>query len=246
MRITDIPIGDVFTVILAVIVAATAMTTIAPQILALTKASSSADELFKTIDRRSEIDPLSEDGKIPAVCKGVIKINDISFAYPARPDITVLENLTISAPAGKTTALVGASGSGKSTIVGLIERWYDQASGTISLDGTEIRELNLTWLRTKIRLVQQEPVLFSGTVYENVAFGLLGTDKANLPESVQRELVKKACKDAYAEEFIERLPKAGSFAFRTMQKRVMLTSRRAMTHSLVSVLQTFQAVKSNE
>jgi ATP-binding cassette subfamily B (MDR/TAP) protein 1 len=199
--------GDVFTVILAVIVAATAMTTVAPQILALTKASSSADELFKTIDRKSEIDSLSEDGKVPAICKGVIEIKNISFAYPARSDITVLNNLTISAPAGKTTALVGASGSGKSTIIGLIERWYDQASGLITLDGIDIRELNLRWLRTKVRLVQQEPVLFSGTVYENVAFGLVGTEKANLPESEQRELVQKACKDAYADEFIERLPK---------------------------------------
>ncbi|ENI01981.1 hypothetical protein COCC4DRAFT_202734 [Bipolaris maydis ATCC 48331] len=199
--------GDVFTVILAVIVAATAMTTISPQIMALTKASSSADELFKTIDRKSPIDPLSEEGKIPDVCNGFIEIKDVSFAYPARPDITVLKNLTVSAPAGKTTALVGASGSGKSTIVGLIERWYDQASGVIYLDGTDIRELNLTWLRTNIRLVQQEPVLFSGTIYENVAFGLVGTEKANLPHDEQRALVEKACKDAYAEEFIKRLPK---------------------------------------
>jgi ATP-binding cassette subfamily B (MDR/TAP) protein 1 len=206
----------VFTVILAVIVAATAMTTIAPQIVSLTKASSSADELFKTIDRKSDIDPLSDEGKVPSTCKGVVEIRDVSFAYPARPDITVLKSLTLSAPAGKTTALVGASGSGKSTIIGLIERWYDQASGTIYLDGTDIRELNLTWLRTNIRLVQQEPVLFSGTVYENVAFGLFGTDKANLPESEQRALVEIACKNAYAEEFIERLPKVSHTACQAM------------------------------
>lgn len=112
--------GDVFTVILAVIVAATAMTSIAPQILTLTKASSSAEELFKTIDRKSEIDPLSEEGKVPSACKGVIEIENVIFAYPARPDITVLKGLTLSAPANKTTALVGASGSGKSTIIGLL------------------------------------------------------------------------------------------------------------------------------
>jgi ATP-binding cassette subfamily B (MDR/TAP) protein 1 len=239
------PIGDVFTVILAVIVAATAMTTIAPQILALTKASSSADELFKTIDRKSEIDPLSEDGKIPDVCKGVIEIKDISFAYPARPDIVVLKNFTLSAPAGKTTALVGASGSGKSTIIGLIERWYDQASGVIYLDGTDIRDFNLTWLRTNIRLVQQEPVLFSGTIYENVAFGLLGTEKANLPQSEQRKLVEKACKDAYAEEFIERLPRASFTYFRSIHHIAPLTAHRDMIHSLASVLQIFRGVKNN-
>ncbi|EOA86237.1 uncharacterized protein SETTUDRAFT_28633 [Exserohilum turcica Et28A] len=180
--------GSVFTVIMAVIVAATAMTAIAPQVIALTKASASAEELFKTIDRKSEIDPLSEEGKIPSECKGVIEIKDVSFAYPARPDTTVLNGLALLAPAGKTTALVGASGSGKSTIIGLMERWYDQAHGTIYLDGTDIRQLNLTWLRTTIRLVQQEPVLFSGTVYDNIAFGLFGTDKANLPQSEQRAL----------------------------------------------------------
>ncbi|KAI4694089.1 uncharacterized protein J4E84_002669 [Alternaria hordeiaustralica] len=228
--------GDVFTVILAVIVAATAMTTIAPQIISLTKASSSADELFKTIDRKSEIDPLSVDGKVPSVCQGVVEIRDVSFTYPARPDITVLKSLTLSAPAGKTTALVGASGSGKSTIIGLIERWYDQASGAIYLDGTEIRELNLTWLRTNIRLVQQEPVLFSGTVYENVAFGLFGTDKANLPESEQRALVEKACKNAYAEEFIERLPKGydTQLGERAMNLSGGQKQRLAIARSIVS------------
>lgn len=228
--------GDVFTVILAVIVAATAMTSIAPQILTLTKASSSAEELFKTIDRKSEIDPLSEEGKVPSACKGVIEIENVIFAYPARPDITVLKGLTLSAPANKTTALVGASGSGKSTIIGLLERWYDQPEGTISLDGIDIRELNLTWLRTNIRLVQQEPVLFSGTVYDNVAYGLLGTDKANLPENEQRALIEKACKDAYAEEFIERLPKGydTQLGERAMNLSGGQKQRLAIARSIVS------------
>ncbi|CBX99230.1 similar to multidrug resistance protein 1 [Plenodomus lingam JN3] len=198
--------GDVFVVILAVIVAATAMTTIAPQIVSLVKASSAADEMFTTIDRKSEIDPLSDHGIIPTTCRGRIDIENVVFSYPARPDITVLKGLTLTAPANKTTALVGASGSGKSTIVGLLERWYDQLSGTVSFDGTDIRELNLTWLRTNVRLVQQEPVLFSGTVYENIVYGLLGTEKATLPQQEQRALVEKACKDAYASEFIEQLP----------------------------------------
>jgi ATP-binding cassette subfamily B (MDR/TAP) protein 1 len=109
-----------FTVILAVIVAATAMTTIAPQIINLTKAASSAEEMFRTIDRKSEIDPMSEEGLVPSTCEGVIEIKDVAFAYPARPDIPVLKGLTLSAPAHKTTALVGASGSGKSTIIGLL------------------------------------------------------------------------------------------------------------------------------
>jgi ATP-binding cassette subfamily B (MDR/TAP) protein 1 len=186
------------------------MTTIAPQILTLTKASSAAEELFQTIDRVSEIDPLSQGGLIPVECIGEIQIKDVRFAYPARPDTVVLKGLTLSVPANKTTALVGASGSGKSTIIGLLERWYDQAEGTLYLDGVDTRELNLRWLRTNMRLVQQEPTLFSGTVFENVAFGLFGAEKSLLPEGEQRLLVEKACKAAYADEFIERLPKASS------------------------------------
>lgn len=199
--------GNVFTVILAVVLAATAMTTVAPQILTITKAASAAEELFKTIDRKSEIDPLSEGGHVPPTCTGHIEFECVDFAYPTRPDIAVLKAFSLSIPSKRTTALVGASGSGKSTIVGLLERWYDAGSGRILLDGTPIAELSLKWLRTNIRLVQQEPVLFSGSVYENVVCGLAGTDKAKLPEAEQRALVEKACIAAYADEFIDRLPK---------------------------------------
>lgn len=222
--------------ILAVIVAATAMTQIAPQILAFTKASSSAEEIFRTIDRQSEIDPLNEEGLTPSSCTGSIQIENVSFAYPARPDITVLKGLKLSAPANKTTALVGASGSGKSTIIGLVERWYDHPSGSIYLDGIDIRELNLHWLRTNVRLVQQEPVLFAGTVYDNVAYGLFGTPKANLPAAEQRALVEKACKDAYADEFIERLPKGydTQLGERAMNLSGGQKQRLAIARSIVS------------
>jgi len=140
------------------------MTQIAPQILTITKGASAAEELFKTIDRVSEIDPLSELGQIPSECIGDIHVQDVHFSYPMRPDTIVLRGLTLSVPAGKTTALVGASGSGKSTIIGLLERWYSQSSGYLYLDGVDISKLNLRWLRTNMRLVMQEPVLFSGYV----------------------------------------------------------------------------------
>ena len=110
-------------------------------------------------------------------------------------------------PAGKTTALVGSSGSGKSTIIGLLERWYDQTAGTILLDGIDIRQLNVTWLRTQVRLVQQEPVLFSGTIFDNVAFGLEETPYADVSYEEKLTLVKEACRDSYAHEFIEYLPR---------------------------------------
>ena len=112
--------GQVFTVIMAVIVAATAMSTIAPQLITLGKGASAAAELFKVIDRTSEIDSLSEGGHIPEKCIGRVDIEGVHFAYPTRSKVSVLNNFSLSVPANTTTALVGASGSGKSTIVGLL------------------------------------------------------------------------------------------------------------------------------
>ncbi|KAM5474845.1 putative ABC-type xenobiotic transporter [Microsporum ferrugineum] len=199
--------GDIVTVIFAVVVAATSLTHIAPQIITITKAAAAADELFRIIDKKSAIDSLSTAGLTPEACVGEVKLNDLEFAYPSRPDTQVLNGLDLNVPASKTTALVGASGSGKSTIVGLLERWYDQAAGTILLDSINIQELNIAWLRTQVRLVQQEPVLFSGTIFDNVAFGLVGTQQAEASHEQQLALVKEACKEAYAHDFIEILPK---------------------------------------
>ncbi|GAB7328849.1 hypothetical protein MBLNU13_g00727t2 [Cladosporium sp. NU13] len=184
----------------------TAMTTVIMQIFNITKAATAAIELFQTIDRPSHIDPMATDGLRPEQCTGNIELKDVVFSYPSRPDSQVLGGLSLSIPAGKTTALVGASGSGKSTCVALLERWYDQTAGSITLDGQDIRGLNLRYLRTKIRLVQQEPVLFSGTVFDNVAYGLLGTEHENASAEKKLQLVQDACKDAFAHEFVEQLP----------------------------------------
>ncbi|KAF1976608.1 multidrug resistance protein-like protein 1 [Bimuria novae-zelandiae CBS 107.79] len=228
--------GQVFTVILAVIVAATAMSTIAPQIITLGKGASAAATLFQVIDRPSEIDSLSNDGHIPEKCIGRVEIDGIHFTYPTRPDVAVLNNFSLTIPANSTTALVGASGSGKSTIVGLLERWYDSNEGSILLDGVKIQDLNLGWLRTNIRLVQQEPVLFSGTVFENVACGLFGTEKGDLPEEHQRKLVEEACKSAYADEFVEQLPKG--YDTQIGERAIMLSGgqkqRLAIARSIIS------------
>lgn len=223
-------------VIFAVIVAATAMTQIAPQVLQITKAATAADELFRTVDRVSLIDAMSTEGLMPGSCTGNIEIHDLAFAYPSRPDNRVLNGLSLSIPAKKTTALVGASGSGKSTVIGLLERWYDQAAGVIYLDGRDIRELNLRWLRTNVRLVQQEPVLFSGTIFDNVAYGLTGTEYANAPREKQMELVRRACVDAFAHDFIENLP--DQYMTRVGERARMLSGgqkqRVAIARSIVS------------
>lgn len=193
-------------VVFALILAATSLQTIAMQSMNVTKAASAASELFAVIDRESAIDPTSDSGLTPEGCEGHIQIRGLAFEYPSRPDSRVLNGLTLDIPPKKTTALVGASGSGKSTVVGLIDRWYDQTEGNITLDGTNLRELNVGWLRTKVRLVQQEPVLFSGTVFENVVHGLIGTQYENASKETRMQLVQEACKAAFAHDFVEQLP----------------------------------------
>ncbi|PGH27089.1 hypothetical protein AJ80_01276 [Polytolypa hystricis UAMH7299] len=199
--------GDVVTVLFSVIMAATGVTQIAPHAMAFSKAASAAAELFKTIDRSSDIDPLSESGLTPEGTSGAIDIRNVQFSYPSRPTYQVLRGLDLHIPAGKTTALVGPSGCGKSTVVGLIERWYNVGEGSIRLDGRDITELNVRWLRSQIRLVQQEPVLFNGTVFQNVCYGLIGTPMENETEEEQMKHVVEACNLSNAHEFIVDLPK---------------------------------------
>lgn len=127
----------------------------------VSKAAAAAHNLFKTVDRESKIDALSIEGSKPSECRGDIVFDNVVFAYPSRPNIQVLKGLDLVLPANKTTAIVGPSGSGKSTIVGLLERWFSPLSGTITLDGRKIEDVNIQWLRTNIRLVQQARFLYS-------------------------------------------------------------------------------------
>ncbi|ETN37464.1 uncharacterized protein HMPREF1541_07086 [Cyphellophora europaea CBS 101466] len=198
-------VGRVLTVALSVSLGSTAMSSIAPQLIHIANASAAATELFSVIDKKSQLDPLSPDGDRPSTCKGDIEIRNVSFAYPTRSSVKVLNGLNLAIPNGKTTGLVGASGCGKSTVVGLLERWYEPNAGEILLDGRDISDYNMKWLRGKIRLVQQEPVLFRGTVFENVTKGLVDEQVA-LPRHEQLELVKTACKLANAHDFVENLP----------------------------------------
>ena len=191
--------------VLSVLIAATSVAFVAPQIQFITIAASAASELFQIIDRDSQLDPLDPCGTIPASCEGHIEVQNLNFAYPARPSARILNNLSLDIPAGKTTALVGPSGCGKSTLVGLIERWYIPESGQLLLDGKDIATYNTRWLRNRIRLVQQEPTLFSGTVSENVSMGLLDEQRL-LSVQEQSKLVEAACEASYAHNFIMDLP----------------------------------------
>lgn len=191
---------------MSVIVAASSLTSIAPYLIDFTRAASSASELFRLIDRTSVIDPFDESGEQPTQVMGNVDFNHVSFSYPSRPGITVLDDFSLHVPAGKVTALVGASGSGKSTIIGLLERWYNPVSGAVKLDGRPINELNLQWLRQQVRLVQQEPVLFAGTVFDNIANGLVGTRWEHDSRTDKLARVQEAAKIAFAHDFISELP----------------------------------------
>ena len=147
--------GDVFTVLLSVVIAALSITQLAPYSIEFTRAASAAVQLYVVIDRQTAIDPMDPSGERPTSLTGDVELENVVFSYPTRPDTTVLKHFSLHAPAGKVTALVGHSGSGKSTIVGLLERWYNPTSGTIKLDGRPIDSLNIAWLRKNVRLVQQ-------------------------------------------------------------------------------------------
>ena len=173
---------------------------------AITQARGAAAKLYETIDRVPTIDSSSPDGLKPEKCIGEITLEHVDFNYPSRPNVPIVKDLSITFPAGKTIALVGASGSGKSTVISLVERFYDPLRGVVKLDGTDLKELNVKWLRSQIGLVSQEPTLFATTIKGNVEHGLIGTPYQHASEEEKFKLIKEACIKANADGFISKLP----------------------------------------
>lgn len=202
----NVDIGEILTTMLAIMIGAFALANIAPNGQAFTTAIAAAAKIYGTIDRVSPLDPMSEDGEKLEHVEGTVELVNIKHIYPSRPEVVVMNNVSLKVPAGKTTALVGASGSGKSTIVGLVERFYNPVGGHIYLDGHDASTLNLRWLRQQISLVSQEPMLFSTTIYENIRHGLIGTQWENADAEPQRELIINAAKMANAHDFVISLP----------------------------------------
>jgi ATP-binding cassette subfamily B (MDR/TAP) protein 1 len=158
------------------------------------------------IDRIPVIDSADLGGLQPSKVVGEISFEDVKFSYPSRPTIPILQGVTVAFQAGKSTALVGASGSGKSTIISLVERFYDPTAGSVKLDGVDLKDLNLKWMRSQIGLVSQEPVLFATTIKENVAHGLINTPYEHASEKDKFELIRQACINSNADGFISKLP----------------------------------------
>ncbi|KAI5826571.1 P-loop containing nucleoside triphosphate hydrolase protein [Schizophyllum commune Tattone D] len=196
----------VVNVFFSILIGAFSMGLLAPEMQAVSQARGAAAKLYATIDRVPHIDAYSEAGRKLDTVHGDITLEGVKFAYPARPDVQVVKGVDLHFPAGKTAALVGASGSGKSTAISLIERFYDPLEGVVKLDGVDLKDLNVKWLRSQIGLVSQEPTLFATTVRQNVAHGLINTRWENASPETQFELVQRACITANADEFIQKLP----------------------------------------
>lgn len=145
---------------------------------------------------------MSSDGKIINFgIKGDIEFDEVIFSYPSRPEVEILRGLSAKISAGQTVALVGSSGNGKSTCLHLLQRFYDPHNGEILIDDTDIRQFNISWLRSNIALVGQEPVLFSTSIGDNIRYGK--------PDATDKE-VENAAKDSGAHEFISRLPQVNT------------------------------------
>ncbi|XP_036102167.1 phosphatidylcholine translocator ABCB4 isoform X3 [Molossus molossus] len=163
------------------------------------KAKLSAAHLFMLFERQPLIDSYSEEGLRPDQFQGNVTFNEVVFNYPTRPDVPVLQGLSLEVKKGQTLALVGSSGCGKSTVVQLLERFYDPMTGRVLLDGQEAKKLNLQWLRAQLGIVSQEPTLFDYSIAENIAYG----DNSRV---VSQEEIVSAAKAANIHPFIETLP----------------------------------------
>jgi ATP-binding cassette, subfamily B (MDR/TAP), member 1 len=163
----------------------------------LLEASSAAERISEVIRRVPKIDSASNTGEELVKVAGEVEFKNVDFCYPSRPETPVLVGFSLRVPAGRTVALVGSSGSGKSTVIALLERFYDPSAGEIMLDGVDIRRLRLKWLRAQMGLVSQEPALFATSIRENILYG---------KEDATAEEVTAAAKAANAHSFISQLP----------------------------------------
>ncbi|XP_014510009.1 ABC transporter B family member 11 [Vigna radiata var. radiata] len=189
--------GEVVTVIFAVLTGSMSLGQASPSLSAFAAGQAAAFKMFETIERKPLIDAYDTNGRKLEDIRGDIELREVCFSYPTRPDELIFNGFSLSIPSGTTVALVGQSGSGKSTVVSLIERFYDPQSGAVLIDGINLKEFQLKWIRQKIGLVSQEPVLFTCSIKENIAYGKDGATD---------EEIRAAAELANAAKFIDKLP----------------------------------------
>ncbi|KAK1313268.1 ABC transporter B family member 19 [Acorus calamus] len=155
---------------------------LAPEII---RGGEAIRSVFSVLDRSTRIDPDDPESEPVESLRGDIEFRHVDFAYPSRPDVQIFKEFNLRIKAGQSMALVGASGSGKSSVIALIERFYDPTAGKVMIDGKDIRRLNLKSLRLKIGLVQQEPALFAASIFENIAYGKDGASEEEVVEAAR-------------------------------------------------------------
>ncbi|CAO1947849.1 unnamed protein product [Urochloa humidicola] len=189
--------GDVINILFAIMRQCESLGNATPCMAAFAEGQSAAYRLFATIKRKPEIDPDDPTGKQLEDIKGDVDLKDVYFSYPARPEQLIFDGFSLHVSSGTTMAIVGESGSGKSTVISLVERFYDPQAGEVLIDGINIKSLQLDWIRGKIGLVNQEPLLFMSSIRDNISYG---------KEDATIEEIKRAAELANAANFIDKLP----------------------------------------
>ncbi|KAI0138677.1 putative ABC multidrug transporter [Hypoxylon sp. NC0597] len=177
-RAEGVTVGTVYTIIFLLVDASLVISQISPYLQIFGSATAALEKLETDMERRSKIDGTlpSQGGDLESF-SGDVKLENVDFTYPSRPDAPVIQGVTLHLPAGQHTAIVGLSGSGKSTIAGLLTRLYDADQGSVYVDGRDVRDVNVRQLRGFIGLVQQDPLLLDRSVLENIALGLVNSPR---------------------------------------------------------------------
>ncbi|KAL6991363.1 ATP-binding cassette sub- B member 9 [Sarracenia purpurea var. burkii] len=190
--------GEVINVIMAIMTGGMSLGQTSPCLNAFAAGQAAAYTMFETIKRKPQIDAYDTKGIVMEDIKGDIELREVHFRYPARPDVHIFSGFSLKVSSGSTAALVGQSGSGKSTVISLLQRFYDPDAGEVLVDGVDLRKFHLRWIRERMGLVSQEPILFATTIRENVAYGKEDADDAEIRTAIEL---------ANAARFIDKLPK---------------------------------------
>ncbi|ERL93338.1 hypothetical protein D910_10631 [Dendroctonus ponderosae] len=189
--------GNMITVFFSVMTGSMNFGVASPFIEAFATAKAAGGKIFHTIDTSPTINQSKNSGAKLDQVRGNIKLQNVKFQYPSRKDVPILQGIDLEIQAGDTVALVGSSGCGKSTVLQLVQRFYDPLQGQVFIDGKDVKDLDLSWYRQSIGVVSQEPVLFGTTIAENIRYGN--------KEATEQDIVQ-AAKRANAHRFIKGLP----------------------------------------
>jgi ATP-binding cassette subfamily B protein len=189
--------GELTAFVAYAVLVASAVGAISAVISELQRAAGAMERLMELLEAENEIKAPQTPHQLKGDFKGLLSMTNVTFAYASRPETPALDGVTLQIQSGESVALVGPSGAGKSTLFDLVLRFYDPQSGSLALDGVDIRELDPQALRSHIAIVSQQPTMFTGNVWDNIRYGR--------PDASDEE-VRDAAEAAYASEFIEKLP----------------------------------------